>query len=210
MKRAAERHDDGMARLPQSPDERQRQLTRMGNAAWAAGLSLLMLGRCEESAEWLIRAADRYRESWPDAPAGSWGRPIGAMKARLLAGDVDGARRDAQWALDAGATQSESGIGRYAATLACLVLQEDPRADLLASTLQGGDDFPEAVAGALAAIASGNRDVYDGAVRALLDDFEGREAFLEDVAVADTVLVLQALAEPRGLAVTLSSPLLPA
>ena len=29
------------------------------------------------------RAAERYRESWPDAPPGSWGRPIGAMKSRL-------------------------------------------------------------------------------------------------------------------------------
>ena len=36
-----------------------------------------------------------------------------------------------------------------------------------------------------------------------------REEFLEDVPVADTVLALQALAEPRGLGVALESPLLP-
>ena len=47
---AIQRHDDGAARLPEDGDERQRQLTRMGNAAWAAGLSLLMAGRDEERA----------------------------------------------------------------------------------------------------------------------------------------------------------------
>jgi len=113
--RAVERHDDGLARLPDDSEERQRQLTRTGNAAWAAGLSLLMLGRREESDAWLLRAAVRYRESWPDAPPGSWGRPIGAMKSRLISGDLGGAVADARWALDAGAAESESPIGRYAA-----------------------------------------------------------------------------------------------
>ena len=91
--RAIERHDDGAARLPEDGDERQRQLTRMGNAAWAAGLSFLMAGRRDEGAAWLVQAAERYRESWPLAPPGSWGRPIGAMKSRLIAGDRSGAQR---------------------------------------------------------------------------------------------------------------------
>ena len=90
---ARARYEDGAARLPDDGDERQRQLTRMGNAAWAAGLALLMLGRREEAREWLIRAAETYRESWPEAPPGSWGRPIGAMKSRLIAGDLEGRAR---------------------------------------------------------------------------------------------------------------------
>ncbi len=110
--RAIQRHDDGAARLPENEDERQRQLTRMGNAAWAAGLSLLMAGHEEEGRAWLLRAAERYRESWPNAPAGSWGRPIGAMKSRLIAGDAEGALEDARWALEAGAADSESPIGQ--------------------------------------------------------------------------------------------------
>src|SRR3970282_702720 len=130
--RATERHDDGLARLLEDPDERQRQLTRMGNAAWAAGLSLLMLGRRQEGDAWLLRAAERYRESWPDAPPGSWGRPIGAMKSRLIADDLRGAVVDARWALDAGAAESESPIGRYAAALAHLVRGEDAEAGELA------------------------------------------------------------------------------
>lgn len=207
--RAAERHDDGLARLPDAADERQRQLTRTGNAAWAAGLSLLMLGRRDEGAAWLLRAAERYRESWPDAPPGSWGRPIGAMKARLIAGDVDGAREDASWALDAGAAASESPIGRYAAALAHLVLDQDAQAGELAPTLQGRDDFPEPVAGTLVALAAGDATGYEAAIRALLADFASRPEFLEDIPVADTVLALQALAGARGLGVSLSSPLLP-
>ena len=208
--RAAERHDDGLARLPESLDERQRQLTRMGNAAWAAGLSLLMLGREGEAAVWLGRAAERYRESWPDAPSGSWGRPIGAMKACLIADDLVGARSDAEWALEAGAAESESPIGRYAAALAHLVLGADAAAADLVSTLQGRDDFPPPVADAVVALSARDPRAYDADIHTLLADFEGRTEFLEDIPVADTVLALQVLAAQRGLAVSLRSPLLPA
>ena len=92
--RAEARFADGAARLPEERDERQRQLTRMGNAAWAAGLSHLMAGHVAESKEWLVRSAETYRRSWADAPPGSWGRPIGAMKSRLIAGDADANYRD--------------------------------------------------------------------------------------------------------------------
>ena len=64
----------------------------MGNAAGGAGLALLMQGNRDEASEWLHRAAEVYRESLADAPAGSWGRPIGAMKALVLAGRL-GRRR---------------------------------------------------------------------------------------------------------------------
>jgi hypothetical protein len=207
--RAVLRHDDGAARLPEEGDERQRQLTRMGNAAWAAGLSLLMLGRRNDAAAWLMRAAERYRQSWPLAPPGSWGRPLGAMKSRLIARDRAGADVDALWALEAGAAESESPIGRYAAVLARLVLNSDPEAREEAVTLQGREDFPATVVDALAALAARDATAYEAAVRALLADFESRDEFLEDTPVADTVLALQVLAQERGIAARLSSPLLP-
>jgi len=206
--RAIERYDDGVARLPDDNDERQRQLTRMGNAAWAAGLSFLMLGRNDEARAWLTRAAERYRESWPQAPPGSWGRPIGAMKARLIAGDRSGAETDARWALEAGAAGSESTIGRYAAALAKLVLRVDVEAGEAATPLRGRDDFPSPVADALVAVAARDAGAYEAAIRALLADFEAREQFLEDVPVADTVIVLQMLASERDLTVPLESRLL--
>jgi hypothetical protein len=207
--RATERFEDGAARLPDDPDERQRQLTRMGNAAWAAGLSLLMLGRRDESHTWLLRAADTYRRSWVDAPLGSWGRPIGAMKSRLIAGDLAGAEKDARWALEAGAAASESPIGRYAAALAELVLGEDEAALELGATLGGVDGFPVAVTETVAALAAGDTSGYEAAIGALVADFEGRTEFLEDTPVADTVLALQALARERGFEAALESPLLP-
>jgi hypothetical protein len=203
------RYHDGEARLPADPDPRQKQLTRMGNAANGAGLALLMLGRHEEAAKWLGHAAARWRESFGAAPPGSWGRPIGAIKARLLAGDREGAEDAARWALEAGAAEAESPIGRYAAVLAHLVLGEDEQARPLVSSIRERDDFPHDVADALATLAAADRVGYVLAAESVLESFETRDEYLEDVPVADTVLVLQALAEPRGLAAELSSPLLP-
>jgi hypothetical protein len=186
----------------------QRQLTQLGNAAWAAGLSLLMAGRTDESAEWLRRAAERYRESWADAPPDSWGRPIAAMKALLLAGDD--ATDAARWALDAGAATAESPIGRYAGTLALLVLGDDVGARILGTTLRDIADFPAAVADALVEVAGADRVDYQIALEDILESFEQRTDFLEDIPVADTVLVLQRLATTRDLAVDLEpSALLP-
>jgi hypothetical protein len=200
---AIERYEGGEAR-----DLDQRQLTQLANAAWAAGLALLMAGRSNEAAEWLRRSAQRYRESWEGAPPDSWGRPIAAMKALLLAGDD--AAEAARWALDAGAAQAQSPIGRYAGTLALLVLGDDVGARVLGSTLRDLDDFPQSVADALVELAGADRADYSISVENILESFEQRTDFLEDIPVADTVLVLQKLAAARDLAVELApSPVLP-
>jgi hypothetical protein len=179
-----------------------------GNAAYGAGLAHLMLGERDRAREWFGRAVDAYRESWSDAPPGSWGRPIGAMKARLLAGER--ADAEARWALDAGAAESESPIGRYAASLAHLVLGDDDAARVHADAIRTRDDFPADVGDALAMIAAGTDAIgYVDAVERVLESFERRDEYLEDVAVADTVMVLQALAERRGLTAELESRLLP-
>ncbi|MFL5932060.1 MAG: hypothetical protein ACJ75P_12455 [Gaiellaceae bacterium] len=209
VEREIGRYHDGEARLPAEPHPRQRQLTRMGNAAYGAGLALLMQRRSDEAAKWFRHAADRWRESFGDAPPGSWGRPIGAIKARLLAGDEAGAEDAARWALDAGAGDSHSAIGRYAAVLAYLVLGEDEQARPLASSLRERDDFPRDVADALSMLAAEDRPGYILAAEGVLDSFESRDEYLENVPVADTVLVLHALAERRELAAELASPLLP-
>ena len=207
QQRAAARYEDGAARLPDDPDARQRQLTRMGNAAGAAGLAALMAG--EDGREWLGRAAERYRESWEDAPPGSWGRPIGAIKARVLAGDWVGAETDARWALEAGAATSDSPIGRYAAALACGVLGDWDGMRVHADYARTHEAFPGEVADALAFVAAEDVVGYVEAVEAVLESFETRDEHLEDLPVADTVLVLQALAGRRGMAAELESELLP-
>jgi hypothetical protein len=190
---AAARYAAGETR---EPDE--RQLVQLGNAAWAAGLSLLMDGDEAGAAEWLRRSAARYRESWDaGAPPDAWGRPIAAMKALLIAGED--ARAAAHWALEAGAGSSESPIGSYAAALALLVLDNEEMAVRHAARLQRAGAFPRDVADALAAIASGDRDAYAEAVGRVRRSFETRDAFLEDLPVPDTALALDALAARRGL-----------
>lgn len=193
---ASERYEGGEAR-----DLDQRQLTQLANAAWAAGLALLMAGRPGEAAEWLRRSAQRYHESWEGAPPDSWGRPIAAMKALLLAGDD--AAGAAHWALEAGAAQAQSPIGRYAGTLALLVLGDDLGARVLGATLRDLDDFPQPVADALVELAGADRVDYSISVETILESFEQRTDFLEDMPVADTVLVLQRLAAARDLAADL-------
>lgn len=207
--RAKSRYRDGETRLPEDGDARQRQLTRMGNAAGAAGLSLLMAGDGPGAQQWFRRTAERYRESYAQAPPGSWGRPIGAIKARILAEDWQGAKRDAEWALDERAAHAQSPIGRYAATLALLTLGRWEEARALADGLRTHEGFPADVADALAYIAGDDPLGYTEAVESVLGSFEARDVYLEDVPVADTVLVLQALARRRGIQIVLSSKLLP-
>lgn len=211
VEREIERYRDGEQRLPDADDSdsRQRQLTRMGNAAGGAGLSLLVDGRADEASDWLHRAAERYRESMAEAPPNSWGRPIGAMKALVLAGDWTGAEEAARWALELGAAEAESPIGLYAASLALLVLGRDAEARPLAGSIRERDDFPRDVADALATLAASDLPGYILAIESVLESFEAREEYLEDIAVADTVLVLQALAARRDLVAELASPLLP-
>jgi hypothetical protein len=205
--RAAERYEDGAARIPDEPDARQRQLTRMGNAAGAAGLAELMDGR--DGREWFARAAESYRQSWEHAPPESWGRPIGAIKARILAGDWDGAADDARWALEVGAADSESPIGRYAAALAFGVLGEWVDMRVQADSARTHEIVPSEVGDALAFVAAEDVVGYAEAIEAVLESFETRDKYLEDTPVADTVLVLQALAARRGMVVELESELLP-
>ena len=211
FQREEDRYRDGESRLPQADDAdaRQRQLTRLGNAAGGAGLALLMQGRPSEASEWFRRAAERYRESFEDAPPESWGRPIGAIKSLVLADDWQRAENAARWALEIGAADAASPIGRYAAALALLVLGRDAEARPHADEIRLRDDFPGAVGDALAFLAA--RDVlgYTEAIEAVLESFETREEYLEDMPVADTAIVLQELARRRGFAVELSSPLLP-
>jgi hypothetical protein len=211
LEREIGRFHDGQARLPDADDAdaRQRQLTRMGNAAGGAGLALVMQGRSDEASEWLHRAADQYRESMADAPPETWGRPIGIMKALVLADDWSGAEEAARWTLGLGAAESASPIGRYAATLAQLILGDDDQARVLAGSIRERDDFPHDVADALATIAAEDRLGYVYAIESVLESFATRDEYLEEIPVADTVLVLQALAARRRLAAELSSPLLP-
>ena len=185
----------------------ERSLVRKGNTAYAAALSLLMAGDVD-SAEWFRRAAATWRESWSGGE--SWGRPIGALKASLLANDEVAIEELAPWTLSLGTATADSPIGRYAAALALLALERWPEARHVSESLRERDDFPHDVADALSYIAAHDVVGYIEAVESVVTSFETRDDYLEDVAVADTALVLQQLARRRGIEHALpASPVVP-
>jgi hypothetical protein len=91
------------------------------------------------------------------------------------------------------------------------VVGEDERATELADALaaEPEDAFPRAVAGALGGLGARDAERYALALEAVLASFETRGDYLEDIPVADTVLVLEAIAERRGIPVRPRSALLP-
>ena len=203
-------HERRLASVAGPTEREDFRLAGLAGASWAAGLAALMLGRDDEARDLLLRAADEYDTSWRAAPPGSWGRPIAMIRCRLMAGDHEGARADASAAVEAGALDAPGPIGGYCATLALLVLGRDEEAEVVAARIADEGLEPAAVADALGALARADGAAYAAGRRAVLRSFEERDAFLEDVGVADTVLVLDALAAARGLELPpLSSPLLP-
>ena len=185
----------------------ERSLVRKGNTAYAAALGLLMLGD-PAAADWFRKAAACWRQSWQGGE--SWGRPIGALKASLLAGDDAAVDELAHWTLALGTATAESPIGRYAATLALLALGRSPEGRHVAESLRERDHFPRDVADALATIAAHDVVGYAEAVESVVASFESRDDYLEDAAVADTALVLDLLARRNGIPGELpASPLLP-
>ena len=207
---AAGEHATRSAAPAPAGEREDLRLAGIAGASWAEGLAASMAGDGAAAATLLRRAADEYRVSWDAAPPGSWGRPIAMLRCRLMAGDAAGARADAEAAIEAGVLHATGPIGGYCAALALLVLGRDDDARRVAGRLEADGLQPVSVAHALAALARGETGPYAEARRAVLSSFEARDAFLEDVPVADTVLVLDALARDRGIAPEpLSSPLLP-
>lgn len=192
-------------------EEDERSIVRRGNVAYAAGLALLMAGDAR-AGQWFARAARHWHASWAaGAGVSSWGRPVGAIKASLLAGEDPAAEKYARWTLDElHAEAADSPIGRYAATLALLVLARWADARHEAESLRSREDFPADVADALAFVSAHDPVAYAEAVESVVASFEARSDYLEDVPVADTALVLDRLAARRGIAHSLpASPTLP-
>ena len=92
---------------------------------------------------------------------------------------------------------AESPASAYVRALALVCLDEVPD---VAAMLDAGGAF-ERTGRALAALAAGDPAAYRAAIAEIVADFEGRDQHLSGVAVADTVLVLERLAEPRHMAV---------
>lgn len=142
------------------------------------------------------RAAARYRESWELAPPRSFGRLIGMLKAAVLAGD---AREAAEYARGQVA-EADSPPSSYALAVAALVLGDDEQAARLAEGMREGSPAFGRAAGAIAALAARDGAAYGRAVGEIVADFATREEHLTGVPIADTALMLDALAAQRGMA----------
>jgi hypothetical protein len=176
-------------------------------AADGRAFRALLDGREDEGRAALREAAALYRASWELAPPRSFGRLVAHLKSAVLAGD---GREAADWVdgeLD-GACDSPTSC--YALAVAALVRGDDALAARAAAGMaEGGDAFARAAA-AISAIAAGDAAAYRDAVTAIVRDFEGRDAHLTGIPIADTAMLMEALAAPRGLAARPASPLMPA
>jgi hypothetical protein len=128
------------------------------------------------------------------------------LKAAILCGDATEA---ADYALAALAFGTESPTAAYALTLACLVGGDDVAGAAAAGQMAAGGEAFERTAAALGALARRDEAGYAVALRAVISDFETRDLHLTGVPIADTALVLERLAEARGLAQRPASALLP-
>ena len=177
-----------------------------GVAADGTAFQALLAGRTGDARDAFREAAALYRASWEAAPPRSFGRLVAHLKSAVLAGDGGEAAAWVEGEMD-GACDSPTSC--YALAVAALVRGDDPlAAQAAAGMAEGGDAFARA-GGALAALAAGDAAVYRDAVLAIVRDFEGRDTHLTGVPVADTAMLMEALAAPRGMAAHPDSPVIP-
>lgn len=154
----------------------------------------------------LRAASDRYRASWEVAPPGAFGRLVGMLKAAVLIGEAQTAARYVHTTIG---DEPSSPTAAYAVAIAALVHGEAELAARASEAMRGGSDAFDRTADAIAALAAGEAGAYATAVEAIVEDFAGRDAHLTGVPIADTALMLERLAAPRGLTANVRSPLLP-
>ena len=152
----------------------------------------------------LRRAANAYRTSWEAAPPRSFGRLVGHAKASILGGE-----NPAPYVREQLSDECDSPPACWALALAALADGDDELARRASDGMLAGSEAFGRAAGAVAAMTRRDRQAYAGMLAAIVADFEAREEHLTGVRIADTALVLDRLAERRGIAAHPPSPLLP-
>jgi hypothetical protein len=184
-----------------------QQLLREAIEREGEGYRRLLGGQPAEASGPLRQASDLYRRSWEAAPPSAYGRLIGTLKTALIA--REGEDEAASYVREAVGDEPDSQASAYAASLAALVQGDDELAARAADLMGAGSDAFGRTGRAIAALATGDRDAYERALRAIVEDFERRSEYLTGVAIADTALALERLAERRGIAAHPRSPVLP-
>jgi hypothetical protein len=188
-------------------DEPHRELMTEAIATEAGAQRALLAGDVVAATAGFEAAVRCYRASWEAAPPGSYGRLVGMLKAAVLAGD---ARAEAAYAREQVPADAGSPPACYARAIAALVEGHDEAAGKAADGMRAGSPAFVRAADAIAALAGHDLEAYRETVGAIVADFEGRDEHLTGVPIADTALMLERLARPRGMAARPRSPLLPA
>ena len=103
----------------------------------------------------------------------------------------------------------DSPTAAYALALANLAAGRDAEAPAAIAVMADGGEAFARTAAALAALAASDEAAYAEALAAVIADFASRDVHLTGVAIADTAVVLEQLAEARGMAERPASPLVP-
>jgi hypothetical protein len=109
----------------------------------------------------------------------------------------------------AGSDPEGSPAASYVRAVAALVEDDDEAAARAADGMRGASPAFANAADAIAALARRDAGAYAAALSAIVADFEAREEHLTGVAIADTAVMLERLAAPRGLARRPRSRVLP-
>jgi hypothetical protein len=189
------------------PEREQQRLLRAALEREAEAQRLLLDGDDAAAAERFREVAGLYRRSWEAAHERAYGRLIGYLKAAVLAG---GGEEEAGYVRTELPGESESPAAAWALALAALVDGDDELARKAAERMRGDSAAFGHAADAASALARHDADAYRAAVTAIVADFASRSEHLTGVPIADTAVVLERLAAPRGLAADVESPLLPA
>ena len=179
-----------------------QQAIRLDGAAQQA----LLRGDAAHARTLFRAAAEHYRSSWEAAPPRSYGRLVGMLKSSILWGEGGHAAGYVRQALG---DACDSPPACYALAIAALVQGDEEAALPAIEGMRGGDEAFVRTADAMAALVQGDADAYAAAVAAIVADFAAREVHLTGVPFADTAVMLERLAAPRGLAAKPASSLMP-
>lgn len=183
-----------------------QQLLREAIGLERGAQQALLRGDAARSRTLFRAAAVRYRASWEAAGPRAFGRLVGLLKASILWGDGGPAAAYVRAQLGG---ECDSPPSCYALALATLVQGDDVAAlPAIEGMREGGEAFVR-TADALHALVHGDQAAYATAIRAIVADFAARSDHLTGVAFADTALMVERLAAPRGMAVRPASTVMP-
>ncbi len=187
-----------------------RELMMAAIAAEGRAHAALLDGDRDTARATYAAAADGYRRSWALAPPKSYGRLVGLLKAAIIGGAAKPAAEEVREQLREDPDADGSPVAAYVRAVAAVVLGDDDAVAAYADTMETRGEAFARTAAALRALAGDDGDAYAAALSAIEADFAARDEHLTGVAIADTAVMLELLADDRGLALRPDSPLVPA